>query len=339
MRILRKILWPFSLLYGGVVYLRNFLYDRKILHSVSFEVPVICVGNLSVGGTGKTPMVEYLLNLLLPRYRVATLSRGYRRKSRGYVCAGVNTVVEDLGDESFQYHRKFSKATVAVDADRVQGIQKLMQGKLPPEVVILDDAFQHRKVKAGFNILLTTFDHPYTDDFYLPTGNLRDSKREARRADVVVVTKCRPKLSAEERDAVIEKLLGGRIKRPQVFFTTISYDHSLRSTNATVLLEQWKDKRFSLVTGIANPVPLLEFLTEGGYDFEHLEYPDHHNFSKRELQNLAEKELILTTEKDFMRLEGHLNNLFYIGIRTEFLFGAQREFDHLIADYVERGES
>ncbi|RAV30533.1 tetraacyldisaccharide 4'-kinase [Sinomicrobium soli] len=334
MRILRKILWPFSLLYGGIVYLRNFLYDRQVLPSVSFEIPVICVGNLSVGGTGKTPMVEYLLRLLLPEYRVATLSRGYKRKSRGFVLAEADTRVGDLGDEPFQYHRKFPGAIVAVDADRVNGVRKLMQSGVSPEVVILDDAFQHRRVRAGFNILLTTFDEPFTDDLFLPAGNLRDSVKEVRRADLIVVTKCRPSLSREESLAVADSLLRGRAKRQRVFFTTIGYDSMICSGNSRVPLEQWRGQRFTLVTGIANPAPLVRYLSEKGYDFEHLDYPDHHDFSESELRNLARKQPILTTEKDFTRLEGHLDNLFYLGIRTEFLFGGQREFERIIADYT-----
>ncbi|MEY2867889.1 MAG: hypothetical protein RIR01_289, partial [Bacteroidota bacterium] len=194
MNLLRKILFPFAILYGLVTAIRNFLFDKGILKSYAFDLPIIAVGNLSVGGTGKTPQIEYLIRLLSTKYKVATLSRGYKRKSEGFVLADANVNAEILGDEPFQFFQKFPNIQVAVDANRKNGIEQLLSKNSKPEVILLDDAYQHRKVKAGFYILLTAYGDIYADDFMLPTGNLRESRSGAHRADVVVVTKCPPNL-------------------------------------------------------------------------------------------------------------------------------------------------
>src|SRR6478752_5452103 len=190
MNLLRKILFPFAVLYGFITSIRNFLYDNNLLKSYSFDLPIIAVGNLSVGGTGKTPQIEYLIRLLSPKYKVATLSRGYKRKSEGFVLADETSNAEILGDEPFQFFQKFKNIQVAVDANRKNGIEQLLSQSEKPEVILLDDAYQHRKVKAGFYILLTTYDDLFCKDFILPMGNLRESRRGAKRADVVIVTKC-----------------------------------------------------------------------------------------------------------------------------------------------------
>ncbi|MBC9796102.1 tetraacyldisaccharide 4'-kinase [Sinomicrobium weinanense] len=333
MHILRKILWPFSVLYGLVVKVRNILYDRGIFRSVSFGIPVICVGNLSVGGTGKTPMVEYLVRLLKADFRTATLSRGYRRKSKGFVLAGSGIGVDELGDEPCQYHEKFPDVAVAVDADRVNGINRLMEKEPYPEVVILDDAMQHRRVKAGMNILLTSQNALYTKDIFLPAGNLRDSRSEAKRADIIVVTKCREDMTGTERQEITGQLAPKRYQK--VFFTSIAYSEETRSLHKIVPLADWEGEHFTLVTGIANATPLVEFLKSRRLSFEHCNYPDHHEFSDSELETLRKKGKILTTEKDFMRLKDKLEDIFFIGIQTAFLFGQQEEFNRLIRRYVE----
>ncbi len=197
MNLIRKIVFPFAILYGLVTSLRNFLYDAGILKSFSFNLPVIVVGNLSVGGTGKTPQIEYLIRLLSDKYKVAALSRGYKRKTTGFILADANANAEIIGDEPFQYYTKFPNIQVAVDADRKNGIEQLLSNSRQPEVVLLDDAYQHRKVKAGFYILLTSYNELYSDDFQLPTGNLRENRSGAKRANVIVVTKCPSDLSKE----------------------------------------------------------------------------------------------------------------------------------------------
>ena len=190
MNLLRKLLFPFAILYGIITSLRNYLYDKGILKSYSFDIPVIAVGNLNVGGTGKTPQIEYLIRLLSPNYRVATLSRGYKRKSEGFVLADATSNAEILGDEPFQYFKKFPNIQVAVDADRRNGIEQLVKQKAMPEIILLDDAFQHRKVKAGFYILLTAYDDLFCNDFMLPTGNLRESSNGAKRANLIKTNRC-----------------------------------------------------------------------------------------------------------------------------------------------------
>ena len=220
--LLRKILFPFSLGYALVVKARNYFYDIGIKKSTFFDTKTICVGNLSVGGTGKTPMIEYLIEQLKIDYRVAVLSRGYKRKSSGFLLATPKSSVENLGDEPFQIYTKFPEITVAVDADRRNGIS-ILEEHIKPDVILLDDAFQHRKVKAGFNILLTAYGKLYCDDWYLPTGNLRDSRSEVRRADLIIVTKCPTEISETDKEGIRNNL---KINTNQsVLFSSLSYDH------------------------------------------------------------------------------------------------------------------
>lgn len=313
MQVLRKLLFPISLIYGLIVFLRNRLYDMGIFSSRSFAVKTICVGNLSVGGTGKTPMIELLVRELSENYNVAILSRGYKRKSEGFLLSNEQTTVEELGDEPFQIKTKFPKITVAVDADRRNGISQL-EKLIGPDVILLDDAFQHRKVKAGFSILLTSYDNLYTKDWYLPTGDLRDSKREAGRSDVIVVTKCPANLSSSEKHKIRESIHPK--PHQKVLFSYLSYNKELKGDMLT--LDTLKGKNVTLVTGIANPAPLVKFLNSEGITFEHLKYKDHHFFTDQEIDVLKEKECILTTEKDFVRLETKLTNLSYIEVKHEF---------------------
>ncbi len=208
MIILRYLLFPFAILYGIITSIRNILFDKGVLKSYLFDIPIIAVGNLSVGGTGKTPQIEYLIRLLSPKYTVATLSRGYKRKSEGFVLADVNSNAEILGDEPFQMHQKFPNINVAVDADRKNGIEQLLSLSEKPNVILLDDAFQHRKVKAGFYILLSAFDDLFCNDLLLPTGNLRESRSGAKRANVIIITKCPKDLSEIAQENIIKTIAG-----------------------------------------------------------------------------------------------------------------------------------
>ena len=335
MHLRQKILFPFALLYGAVVLLRNFLYDRRILRSTAHRIPVICTGNLSFGGTGKTPMTEYLVRLLKKEYRIAVLSRGYKRTSKGFYLAAGDPSAAYLGDEPYQYYRKFPGIYVAVDANRNRGVRRLTELPEPPDVVLLDDAFQHRKIKAKFNILLTAYAALYVDDLLFPAGNLRDSGREYKRADVVIVTKCPDGLSEKKRMEIAGKL---KLKPDQhLFFTTIQYDTSLKSSRGNLHLEALKPRFFTLVTGIANPDPLVNFLEENALSFEHLKYPDHHRFSKKELLMLKQKKCIVTTEKDYVRLYPELTNLYYIPVKTSFIAG-EKVFNALIRGAISRKE-
>ena len=206
MNLLRKLLFPFAILYGVITSIRNFLFDISVLKSYSFNLPIIAVGNLSVGGTGKTPQIEYLIRLLSEKYKIATLSRGYKRQSEGFILAQANSNARLLGDEPFQFFEKFPSIQVAVDADRKNGIEQLLSLPEKPEVILLDDAFQHRKVKAGFYILLTSYGDLYSDDCMLPTGNLRETRSGAKRADLIVVTKCPFDLSLDKQNDIRKRL-------------------------------------------------------------------------------------------------------------------------------------
>ncbi|MBT2161865.1 tetraacyldisaccharide 4'-kinase [Zobellia barbeyronii] len=315
MQLLRKILFPVSLVYALVVYLRNYFYDKGIFSSKRFETPTICIGNLSAGGTGKTPMVELLVGLLKDNFKVAVLSRGYRRKSKGFVLADDDATVETLGDEPFQIFSKFPDINLAVDADRRNGIE-ILEKRIQPDVILLDDAYQHRKVTCEFSILLTSFGNLYVDDWYLPTGNLRDSKKEARRAEVIVVTKCPSDLSVDARNTIMTKLKPE--PRQKVLFSYLDYDDTIKAVDDSISLEELKTKEVTLVTGIANPQPLLDYLKSKGLRFEHLKFKDHHDFSDSELAVLREKQCILTTEKDFVRLKDKVDNLYFIPVKHRF---------------------
>ena len=311
---MRFLLLPFAILYGLGVRLRHFLYDRGWLSSKRYPFPILCVGNLAVGGTGKTPMVEYLVRLL-GQEQVAILSRGYRRKTRGFILADDSATAMTLGDEPYQYHRKFPRATVAVCESRQEGIERLLENP-HFKYIILDDAFQHRKVQAGTNLLLTSYDKLYTQDFLLPVGSLRDIRSRAHKAQIIIVTKC-PELTQAEQEKIIQQLKP--LPSQKVYFTSIAYSDRVYSHEDSQALKDFIATPFTLVTGIANPTPLVDFLEKQGASFEHLAYSDHHHFSNRELELLRQKGRILTTEKDYVRLEGALSTLYYLPIETQFL--------------------
>ncbi|TVZ57722.1 lipid-A-disaccharide kinase [Flavobacteriaceae bacterium MAR_2010_105] len=333
MKILRKILIPFVPLYYSVTWLRNMLYDLGIKPSKSYAVPVICVGNLSVGGTGKSPMIEYLIRLLQSEYKVATLSRGYKRKSKGFVLANASSKAADIGDEPFQFHRKFKNIQVGVDTNRCHGIETLLEQHQPPNLILLDDAFQHRKVNAGLNILLTSYSDLFVNDMVLPAGNLREPKSGAERADIILVTKCPNDISASKKQEIVNSLK--LLKHQKVFFSSVVYSESVKNDEDNFLLADLKGKHFTLVTGIANPKPLELYLKRNHLDFEHLQFKDHHEFSEKDIQLLETKGLIVTTEKDFVRLETNLNKtnkLYYLPIEVE-IDNAQ-EFNKYITDFI-----
>ncbi|MDR6302220.1 tetraacyldisaccharide 4'-kinase [Mesonia maritima] len=317
MQLLRKLLFPFSILYGSLVWFRNKLYDWNIKSSKNYDFPVICVGNLSVGGTGKSPMIEYLIELLKDDFRIANLSRGYKRTSSGFYVLKGNEKATLTGDEPLQFKRKFPAIEVAVHENRQAGIRGLRDLPKPPEVILLDDAFQHRKVEAGLNILLTSYGNLFCNDFMLPTGNLREPKAGAKRAQIIIVTKCPENLSANQQNKIKEQLKLDT--KQKIYFSRIVYDKHVYNENDRIPLENFQE--FTLITGIANPKPLVDFLKKKELKFNHLAFPDHHNFNAQEIERLSKVEKILTTEKDFMRLKGSIpkEKLFYIPIKTAFL--------------------
>ncbi|MGV7105460.1 tetraacyldisaccharide 4'-kinase [Flavobacterium sp. U410] len=329
MNLLRKFLFPLGLIYWLTTYCRNIFYDKGWFKSYSFSLPIIAVGNLSVGGTGKTPHIEYLIRLL-ENIKVATLSRGYGRKTKGFILADEKATALSIGDEPFQFFSKFKDITVAVDADRRHGIEEL-QEKIHPEIILLDDAFQHRKVKAGFYILLTDYNHLFTQDYILPFGNLREPSFGKKRANVIIVTKCPDDISEIAMQNIRKEL---NVDVP-VFFSKIVYDTFLWNNNQKIKIEEVQESKL-IVAGIANPTSFINFLKKDTDDV--LLFPDHHSFSEKDIETIlatAKGRKIVTTEKDYMRLQDKIgaNQLWYLPITIEIIEN-QDQFDKLIHDYV-----
>jgi tetraacyldisaccharide 4'-kinase len=332
MKLFRYLAFPFVPIYFLVTWCINKAYNVGFFKSKTYNFPVICVGNLSVGGTGKSPMVSYLINLLKDEKQTATLSRGYGRATKGFVLAKNGFTHKDLGDESFQYYQNFGNdITVAVCEDRQNGISKLTDLQPKPEVIVLDDAYQHRKVKAGFNVLLSTYSNLFTDDLMLPTGNLREPKSGYKRANAIVVTKCSTTITDDSKKQIVSKI--NPLEHQSVYFSSIVYSNSVKSAKLEQDLESLKN--FSLVTGIANAKPLVIYLKNKGLSFEHLEYADHYNFTQKDINVLSELELILTTEKDYMRLQFEpklKDKLYYLPIEIEI--DNALSFNKQVLDFV-----
>jgi tetraacyldisaccharide 4'-kinase len=332
MIFLRKLLFPLGGVYWLVTFIRNWLYDLDIFTSKSYDVPIIAIGNLSAGGTGKTPQTEYIIRLLKDTYKIAVLSRGYKRSSKGFVLANDVITASELGDESSQMYSKFPEISVAVCEDRQTGIENLIL-KINPDIILLDDAFQHRKVKAGFYILLTAYDDLFSDDFILPFGNLRESAIGKKRGSVVIVTKCPPNITEKNKDEVKLKLNANVL----VFFTSIDYDYNVFNTENSISVSDLISKEKVIVAGIAKPKYFIDYLNSGNDKV--LIYPDHHNFSENEiseLNELSKDKILVTTEKDFMRLQGKVNsgNLYYLPIQSKFV-SEKEQFDALIINWLQ----
>jgi tetraacyldisaccharide 4'-kinase len=333
MKLLRRVLFPIVPIYFMVTWLRNKCYDLGWKSSKSYDTAVICVGNLSTGGTGKTPTIEYLIRLLSNQYKVAILSRGYKRQTSGYILADDNATPKSIGDEPYQFHSKFNDIDVSVDGDRQNGIEQLMHLK-QPDVILLDDAFQHRKVKPGYNIVLTSYGDLYCDDIVLPTGNLREPRIGAKRANIIVVTKCPKHLSCSGKEHIEKRLK--LLKHQHIYFSSISYSEIIFSEKNQIVLNQIVDKKITVVTGIANPKPFLDYLNSKSIDFEHLDFKDHHDFSSAEIEVLQQKEIILTTEKDYVRLkysfQSNSSQLWYLPIT--FKIEDEDEFDKQLLSFM-----
>ena len=310
----RILLFPFAVIYNCVTFVRNKLYDFDVFKSTKFDTPTISVGNLSVGGTGKTPHIELLIKLLKNSYKISTLSRGYGRKTKGFVLADAKSKSSDIGDEPMQFYNKFhDEVNVAVCEKRVFGVSEILK-KTNSNLILLDDAFQHRAISPKVNILLTKYNDLFVNDFVLPAGNLRESRSGAGRADAIIVTKCPDNILQNEIDVIRKKLN----KYDNVYFSFIKYSSKIVSKNNSLNLGEIKNNEFLLVTGIASPKPLIDFLKSKNIKLEHLKYSDHHNFSDKEIKFIQSKgKKILTTEKDFTRLRGLLSDLFYISIEVE----------------------
>jgi len=341
----RVLLLPFALLYGLIIIIRNFLYDKNFLRSAEFNFPLICVGNLVVGGTGKSPMVEYLIELLCPYFKIATLSRGYKRNTKGYVLATENTTALEIGDEPMQFHIKFPGIAVAAGEERIVAIPQLLHDRPNIQAIVLDDAFQHRVVKAGLNILLTQYEDLYIKDFFLPTGDLRDQRSSAKRAHMIIVTKCPADLYEDEKNKIIQELNPKAYQR--TFFTSTEYGLPYHIVSRAKK-EISQDDEILLVTGIANPAPLKQYLSEHASAYYQLEYNDHHIFRIYDLKDIqkqfssiiANKKIIITTEKDAVRLlkfKDHLTQLplYVLPVKHKFLFGENELFDKEVIDFIQ----
>lgn len=345
LRSFRLFLFPLAVAYGALVSIRNFCYQKGWLESVSFNIPIICVGNLSVGGTGKSPMVDYLIGFLKQSYPVATLSRGYKRRTSGYVLAGQTTTAIEIGDEPMQFHLSHPDVAVSVGEKRIEAIPQLLFDRPETKLIVLDDAFQHREIQPGLNILLTDFSNLYTRDFYLPTGDLRDERKSAIRSDIIVVTKCPVDLSQHQRYALMREL--NSAPHQQVFFTSIAYEtpQHLFSREQRKLSKQ---SEVLLVSGIANPEPLTHYLHDATKTYDALFFSDHHIYSIDDLATIQERfdrisdpnKMIITTEKDGVRLMKFAERMraipiYVLPIRMHFLFNEASLFQDSIRAYPE----
>lgn len=344
MKYLRWLLLPFSLLYGLIVIIRNWCYDGGLLKSRSFKVPVISVGNLDVGGAGKSPMTEYLILLFKDNYKLATLSRGYGRETKGYLTANTAATATQIGDEPAQFKHKFPDITVAVCEKRVEGIKHLLNNH---SLILLDDAYQHRAVKPGLSILLFDYNRINEPHLLLPAGNMREPFSGRWRADIIIISKCPGHLSLEEKTTIAERV--GPMPYQSLFFTSVSYcplqDRQGKRTGTTIDA----DTTVFLLTGIANSKPLVEYIEKFTTELIHHNYPDHHRFSLKNISKLADefaacntqKKVIITTEKDAQRLVEHellpvvkTLPVLVLPIGIQFLDNSSQQFDQIVSEYV-----
>lgn len=344
------ILYPFSLLFGLISRIRNFLFDKECLKSTAFATPTICVGNLTVGGTGKTPHTEYIISLLQDEWKTGMLSLGYKRKTKGFQLANEKSDASAIGDEPFQIYQKFPKIRVAVDEKRVHGVEKLLTLFPDLEVFVLDDALQHRQIRPGFSILLTDYARLYTRDFYLPSGRLRESKKGSKRADIIVVTKCPDNISQEEMLTI-----GAEIepqKSQTLFFSTYQYNDLKPVFSNTVTINTvdklLKDKGVLVMAGIVSPQPIIDYLKQYTSRIETLFFPDHHNFTEKDMDVLCKKfnsmntteNIIVVTEKDAARLlstnypDELKSKTFALPIQVKILDDKEYLFTEKIRSYV-----
>ncbi len=316
--LLKTLGLPFAWLLGGILRIRHRLFDAGWLPVYRPSLPVIAVGNLQVGGTGKTPMTEYLIRLLKDDFRTAVLSRGYKRRSKGFVVAGAGANARILGDEPFQLYRKFGhEIVVAVDENRARGI-RLLQQQVKPQIVLLDDALQHRRVDAHLKILLTPFHRPFTADRLFPAGRLRDIKNRAYSVDLIIVTKTPPDADIRKKNRLKTDL--AKYGKP-VLFASMTYDTPRDAAGMEIPWQIWQKEPFILITGIADPQPLIAFLKSKNLSFKHLKFPDHYHYDKHSLENIRKQihrsgaKRILTTEKDFVKLQEGFPAAAFVPIR------------------------
>ncbi|MED5269576.1 MAG: tetraacyldisaccharide 4'-kinase [Bacteroidota bacterium] len=322
MKKFKILLYPISLIYGLLVSIRNILFDIGILDSKIYKIPTIGIGNLSIGGTGKSILVDYLINLFKSDYHITTLSRGYNRDTKGYIHANSRSTAYEIGDEPFQFYSKHPEINVVVCEDRRKGMNIILK-KLPQtELCIWDDIYQHRFVKPGLMILTTTYDKPYTKDKILPLGKLRESVSSSKRADIIIINKCPENISNVERERFTNSL--NLFEHQKVYFSSLTYNEKIKSKSTSLNVSDLEKNEFILVTGIADSSYLVKFLNDRHLVFTHLKYKDHYNYSRPSIdriKRISKGKYILTTEKDFgkLKLKIDSNNLFYIEVSIKFL--------------------
>ena len=320
---MRSLLLPISLFYYLFQFVRNKLYEWNLLTSKYFNIPTISVGNLSVGGTGKTPLVNYIISTFKNDYKIAFLSRGYGRSSSGYILASKNTVVSEIGDEPYLIKKNHNELIVAVSENRVHGIEKTLEKIKDIEMFVLDDAFQHRKLKCKLNIILSKFSKPYYNDFVIPSGNLREPKSGIKRAQIIIISKCPYDLNKTNRQEIIKKI--NPLPYQKVFFTTIDYNECLVGKN-NIMINDLIDSPILLVTGIADSSELEKYLNKKKIIFDHLRFDDHHNYSQKDINLIKSKSIgkkVVTTKKDYYKIIAieSIKNIYCIDISIKFLAG------------------
>ena len=340
MKNLKFLLYPLSLIYRLYSSFRNFLFDLGIIDSIVYKIPTIGIGNLSTGGTGKSIVVDYIIEKHKNKSKITTLSRGYNRNTKGFVQASKKSSAYEIGDEPFQFYSKHPEINVVVCEDRRKGMNIILKNLPNTDLCIWDDVFQHRFVKPGLMILTTTFQYPFYEDEILPIGNLREDKSSSKRADFIVVTKCPDNLSKKDKELFIKSL--NPLDNQKVFFSSLTYLKKIKSESEEIEIDVLKDDDFILVTGIADSSYLVNFLKSKGLKFKHLKYSDHYNFNKSSINKITELSInkkILTTEKDFGRLTPKINDrdIYYIEVGLEFPAEINdNDFDSNIEEYINK---
>lgn len=345
--LVKILLSPFSLLYGLIIMLRNASYDSGLVKSTTFNLPIISVGNLAIGGAGKTPHVEYLIRLLRPFIDVATLSRGYKRKSKGFLFVEHNAPVEQTGDEPLVMKQKYRDVVVGVSESRVIGVTKIVQKYPDTQAIILDDAFQHRSINPGLSVLLTTYDEPYSSDYLLPAGRLRESRSAAKRADIIIVTKCPTQLTDNQASIASKEL--NLTKSQRIFFSYYDYGVPYYIFNPGYKLTLDSSYSIILLSAIANVEYLRTYLENEVAEVEGIQFEDHHQFSPHDISQIkrsfdrleSERKFILTTEKDAVRLGPHRQFIFdnklpiyILPLQVRFHFDQKQEFDQSVKNFL-----
>ena len=340
MKKLKFLLYPLSVFYSIYSSFRNLLFDIGIIDSIEYKIPTIGIGNISTGGTGKSIIVDYIIEKFKTNKKITTLSRGYNRKTKGYVHASEKSNAYEIGDEPFQFFSKHPEINVVVCEDRRKGMNIILNNLSNTELCIWDDIFQHRFVKPGLMILATTFQYPFYKDEILPIGNLRENKESYKRADLIVVTKCPVDLKTKDKETFIESL--NPIDNQKVFFSTLTYKQNIKSDLGEVNIDALGEKDFILVTGIADSSYLVNFLKSKNFNFKHLKYSDHYNFNKPsidKIRSLSNGKIVLTTEKDYGRLRPKINDREIYYVEVSMIFNTEMNefnFNETISEYINK---